>query len=121
MNWKRIVLVLFVVLVVGLAVGVTMTVGWRPIIGPKARPTSARTFERTPQRLERGRYLANSLTGCIDCHSPRDWSKHGSPLIGDKIGIGAQLQFGGLPGTVIAPNLTPDPETGAGNWSDDQL
>jgi mono/diheme cytochrome c family protein len=27
----------------------------------------------------------------------------------------------GLPGKVYAPNITPDPETGAGNWSDDQL
>ena len=27
----------------------------------------------------------------------------------------------GLPGSVHAPNITPDPETGAGNWSDDQL
>ena len=27
----------------------------------------------------------------------------------------------GLPGKVYAPNITPDAETGAGNWSDDQL
>jgi mono/diheme cytochrome c family protein len=27
----------------------------------------------------------------------------------------------GLPGRVLAPNLTPDPETGTGNWSDDAL
>ncbi len=27
----------------------------------------------------------------------------------------------GLPGRVVGPNLTPDPETGAGNWSDDAL
>jgi hypothetical protein len=26
-----------------------------------------------------------------------------------------------LPGQVVAPNITPDPETGAGNWTDDQL
>jgi hypothetical protein len=26
-----------------------------------------------------------------------------------------------LPGRIVAPNLTPDPETGAGNWTDDQL
>ena len=25
------------------------------------------------------------------------------------------------PGRIVAPNITPDPETGAGNWSDDQL
>ena len=27
----------------------------------------------------------------------------------------------GLPGHVVAPNLTPDPETGSGSWSDDAL
>jgi len=27
----------------------------------------------------------------------------------------------GLRGQVFAPNITPDPETGAGSWSDDQL
>jgi cytochrome c553 len=26
-----------------------------------------------------------------------------------------------LPGQIVAPNLTPDPETGAGKWTDDQL
>ena len=27
----------------------------------------------------------------------------------------------GLPGRVVAPNISPDPETGAGTWTDDQL
>jgi mono/diheme cytochrome c family protein len=27
----------------------------------------------------------------------------------------------GLPGRIVAPNLTPDRETGAGNWTDDQF
>jgi mono/diheme cytochrome c family protein len=27
----------------------------------------------------------------------------------------------GLPGRIVAPNLTPDPDTGTGNWSDDSL
>jgi len=27
----------------------------------------------------------------------------------------------GLPGRIVAPNLTPDPDTGAGTWSDDAL
>src|SRR6202043_2664037 len=26
-----------------------------------------------------------------------------------------------LPGRIVAPNLTPDQETGAGSWTDDQL
>jgi mono/diheme cytochrome c family protein len=31
------------------------------------------------------------------------------------------MPYEGLPGEVWAPNLTPDRETGAGNWTDDQL
>jgi hypothetical protein len=36
-------------------------------------------------------------------------------------GAGEIMPFADLPGRVVAPNLTPDPETGAGNWTDDQL
>jgi len=36
-------------------------------------------------------------------------------------GAGAELPYGDLPGQIVAPNLTPDTATGAGNWSDDQL
>jgi hypothetical protein len=31
------------------------------------------------------------------------------------------MPFLDLPGRIVAPNITPDPETGAGNWTDDQL
>lgn len=33
------------VLVVVVCVGITVTVGWRPFVGPKARPLVARRFE----------------------------------------------------------------------------
>src|SRR5208337_4392772 len=51
----------FVVLVVVLGVAVSLTIGWRPFLGPRARPLAGRKFEATPERLARGRYLANSL------------------------------------------------------------
>jgi hypothetical protein len=38
-------------LVVLLAIVITLTIGWRPFFGPKARALTDRTFERTPQRL----------------------------------------------------------------------
>lgn len=49
--------------------------------------------------VEYGAYLAS---GCIGCH--------GETLSGGKIP-------GGPPGTPIPANLTPDPETGLGNWT----
>ena len=62
-----------------LAVAITFTIGWRPFIGPRARATTNRQFERTPERLARGRYLVVGLAGCESCHSPKDWKTHGAP------------------------------------------
>jgi hypothetical protein len=55
------------------------------------------------------------------CHSPHDWSKHDDPILSGMTGGGQQLPYIGLPGKVFAPNLTPDKDTGVGNWTDDML
>jgi mono/diheme cytochrome c family protein len=55
------------------------------------------------------------------CHSPHDWKQHDAPILPGMKGAGEPMPTQGLPGTVFAPNLTPDAETGAGNWTDDQL
>jgi hypothetical protein len=47
------VIVLF--LAAALAVGITMTIGWRPFIGPRSRPLTNRVFEKTPERWARGK------------------------------------------------------------------
>ena len=102
-------------------VGLPAVVGIRPFIGPRARPLTARTFERTPARLERGRYLvASAQTPCMLCHSPIDAS--GGELV-VKEGMmlaGRNWEPDGVP-FVTAPNLTPDPETGIGARTDDEL
>jgi len=106
--------------VVLLAVAISLTVGWRPFLGPRARALTDHKFEPTPERLERGRYLANYVTGCTDCHSPHDWKARGAPAIESKLGAG-QVFPGMFPGSVVAPNITPDAETGGGTWTDDQF
>lgn len=112
---------ILLVLCLLLAAAITFTIGWRPFIGPRARATTSRQFERTPERLARGRYLVVGLVGCQVCHSPKDWKTHGAPnLPGMELG-GQILPMPSLPGTVVASNLTPDPETGAANWTDDQI
>jgi mono/diheme cytochrome c family protein len=95
-------------------------VGIRPIIGPRARPLTDRVFERTPERVERGRYLANAVGGCMFCHSELDWQGSGFPIKPGTEGGGRSFADEGVP-FLSAPNLTPDPETGAGAWSDDML
>ena len=109
-----------IVLGILLATAVTATVGWRPFLGPKARPVTSRRFESTPQRLERGRYLATSVTGCFGCHSEHDWKAHGAPLSGTE-GAGEVMPLADLPGRVVAPNITSDVATGVGGWTDDEL
>lgn len=89
---------------------------------PQARPLTSRTFARTPERLARGAYLVHAVSPCMDCHSPHDWTKHDAPILPGMEGAGQDMgMLKGLPGHMVASNLTPDPETGAGNWSDDTL
>lgn len=118
---RKILLAIMAVLMVLLIVGISATIGWRPIIGPRARALAARKFEATPQRLERGRYLFNHALACVDCHSQHDNSNPDHPVLANMQGAGEVMPFDDLPGRIVASNLTPDPQTGAGNWTDDQI
>jgi len=112
----------FVVLGLVLAAGITFTIGWHPFIGPRARPLTARRFDSTPERLARGEYLVQNVTDCMGCHSDHDWTAHDAPVVPKTLGAGQDMtMLQGFPGKVYAPNITPDAETGAGSWSDDQL
>jgi mono/diheme cytochrome c family protein len=118
----KIVASVFVVLVVVLALGITFTISWRPFIGPRTRALSARKFESTPTRLARGKYLVLNVSRCMMCHSEHDWTAHDAPMLPNTFGAGQDMNLlTGLPGKVYAPNITPDPDTGTGGWSDDGL
>jgi len=86
----------------------------------KVRPLTDRKFERTPERLARGRYLVNGIGECFACHGPFDLNAPGWPPVPGKEGSGFDFGSLGTPGGVAA-NLTPDRETGTGNWTDDML
>lgn len=104
-----------------LLVAIQFTIGWRPFLGPRKRALTDRKFEATPARLARGQYLTRNLLGCEVCHTPSDWTQHGAPQLPGKELAGQTLDFVGFPGKAVAPNLTPDRETGAAAWTDDQL
>lgn len=86
------------------------------------RPASAAPSKvkvaMTPERIERGQYLFTTLLDCDGCHSERDFTRLGGPVVADGRGKGAFLPLQGLPGQVNAPNITPDTETGIGAWTD---
>ncbi len=77
-------------------------------------------FKATGERIKRGQYLTNGILMCFSCHSPRDTTKPGFPLIESKKGSGAVL-YDTKEERLVAPNITPDVETGAGTWTDDMF
>ncbi len=99
---------------------ITFTIGWRPVLGARSRPLTNRHFDSTPARLARGEYLARAVLGCLDCHTEHDWKARGA-LVAGRAAAGQIFPGEGFPGRIVAPNLTPDQETGAGKWTDDQL
>jgi len=120
-RWKKTALGAAALLLLVLAGAVQAMVGWRALLfGPKARALTSRTFEATPERLERGRYLAVARHGCVFCHSERDWNAPGAPPRADRLGAGVVWSAEGMP-WLTAPNITPDPETGIGKASDDAI
>ncbi|MCC7274200.1 MAG: c-type cytochrome [Alphaproteobacteria bacterium] len=66
---------------------------------------------------ERGRYLVTTILACGNCHSPR--AADGSPLPGRELSGG--LAFDTPAFTATAANITPDPDTGIGRWSDEEI
>src|SRR5512134_657412 len=60
---------------------------------------------------KRGEYVAR-LGGCHSCHT--NAPKKGAPLAG---GLELKAAFG----TFHVPNITPDPDTGIGRWSDNDF
>lgn len=107
-------------IIVLIALLITFTITWRPLVGPKTRSVTDRHFESTPARLARGKYLVDAVAGCLGCHSPADFKSPGAPPIEGKLGAGTVWADKQLP-WLVAPNISPDKETGAGNWSDDIL
>lgn len=108
-----------VIAVLGIAFGEIAFMSLRP---PKIAAPKDVKVELTPERLARGKYLVEVVGDCNGCHSVADESKFGTPVApGGHLKGRVVAKEVGLPGDFSAPNLTPDPETGIGNWSDGQL
>jgi mono/diheme cytochrome c family protein len=93
---------IFVALCVGGAAA-AFAIAWRPAIAA-IDPPKPQSFDAS--LVKRGRELA-AIGNCGDCHTLR----------------GGKSFAGGLPvptpfGTIFSSNITPDPETGIGRWSE---
>ena len=73
---------------------------------------------QSPSPIERGKYLV-TLGGCNDCHTPGYFL--GKPDMARFLG-GSDVGFDipGL-GAFAGRNITPDKETGIGNWTTEQI
>jgi fructose 5-dehydrogenase cytochrome subunit len=86
-----------------------MMLGWNFLFLDDAR------FTPDPSRgaeWNRGKYLADTLEHCGACHTPRNF------LMAE---IASRAYGGASLGSWFAPNITADPASGVGGWSDEQL
>jgi mono/diheme cytochrome c family protein len=77
------------------------------------RPLYSITADTSSEGLARGEYLMESVMGCTQaCHSPE-----GRPFVG----VVENIDEGPIAVVFAVPNLTPDRETGLGNWTDAEI
>lgn len=114
--WKKILLILTLVVVLAAAGGLAFLY----LHQPAQVAASSIRVPMTPERIARGKYIFEDLADCGGCHSQRDFTRVAAPEVPSGAGRGNILSqvLHGLPGTIVAPNLTPDPETGLGRWTD---
>src|SRR5579872_2777857 len=79
------------------------------IVFSTAVASTALADDQDFDRIERGRYLA-AVADCAACHT----APGGRPFAG---GLALRTPFG----TLVTPNITPDPETGIGDWTKDEF
>jgi mono/diheme cytochrome c family protein len=74
----------------------------------------------TPDRVERGQYLANAVAVCIVCHSGREEELYAAPVKAGTEGQGGGLfsRQEGFPGNIYVSNITPH---AMGKWTDAEL
>ena len=67
--------------------------------------------------LERGDYLVNAVMACDGCHTPRG----PSGFVMEKRFSGGSQTWDDPAYTVKGSNITPDPDTGIGRWSESDI
>ncbi|HMB72121.1 MAG TPA: c-type cytochrome [Gammaproteobacteria bacterium] len=86
---------------------------------------AAYVFDRPPvppsppqsDLVGRGAYLVETIGACGNCHSGRDDSGELVP----GLELAGNFVIDEPPFTAYAPNITPDPETGIGEWTDEEI
>jgi mono/diheme cytochrome c family protein len=92
---------------------------------------------RAQSQVEQGKYLVQ-IAGCVTCHTPfqakyadtgklgledlrtLSFSEHAALDMSSMLAGGRPFDLGPS-GVLLSSNLTPDPETGLGKWTDDEI
>ncbi|MEO8902218.1 MAG: c-type cytochrome [Polyangiaceae bacterium] len=91
-------------------------------LSPRMRPPLEVNAPHSAEAIARGKYLVDNVAGCLGCHSQIAEGVSGEPPAPGRLGSGRDFgDLPGFPGHVRAPNLTPDPDTGVGKWTDGEL
>ena len=72
---------------------------------------------RAETPLERGTYLMRGIVACGNCHTPKN--ADAKPIAEQELAGGFVIEVPIF--RAVASNITPDKETGIGNWTDDQI
>ncbi len=103
--------------------GVRMVVGVRSLVMGVALVLAAPLASMLHQAaaaetaLERGTYLMRGIVACGNCHTPKDADGHA--IADQELSGGVVIEVPVF--RAVAPNITPDKETGIGNWTDAQI
>lgn len=107
----------FVALVVLGGVGIT----YLAMKKPAQRPPPEVKIQANAAMVERGKYLAESVADCVECHSDHEMDKFALPIPPGKAFIGGTCVEGDdIPARICPPNLTPS-KAGLAAWSDGEL
>jgi len=111
---------IFLFIAIVIAVFLVSSISYIKFALPDAGPAPDITVEMTSDNIERGRYLANSVALCMDCHSTRDWTQFAGPPIPGTEGIGGERfdQNMGFPGVYYSRNITP---YSLASWTDGEI
>jgi cytochrome c553 len=85
------------------------------LVGAALVAASFSAWAETP--LERGTYLMQSIVACGNCHTPKGPT---GEVPGMELAGGFAIPDNEL-GNIVVPNITSDPETGIGKWTDAQI
>ncbi|MEE9166388.1 MAG: hypothetical protein V3U24_02840 [Candidatus Neomarinimicrobiota bacterium] len=97
--------------------GFLLLTGCAVFIPMRVGPPSDIQVEITAERVELGTKLAEGILACGSCHTTGNFA--GDPQL-DKY-LAGDVWTLEMEGTLTVPNITPDKETGIGNWTDGEI